>query len=122
LKSRFVRAGDGASWTKGLDDKHLKRISRRKSLLTVKMSPDIYVDFATACELRGLRPSSLVHHFAISVIREEQLRNPALFAAKRAEVKERIEAHSTAKKHERKKHSKGRIARVRILDEPEEAA
>ena len=84
------------------------------------MDPEIYVDFATAAELRGLRPSSLVHQFAISVIRDEQLRNPGVFALKRELVKERVARNSAAKK----KLNKGRIAKVRIIEieEPEEAA
>ena len=80
------------------------------------MDHELYVDFATAAELRGLRPSSLVHQFAVHVIRDEQLRNPALFTLKRAEVKQRILKNSASK---RKKKSRLTVVRV---EEPEEAA
>jgi len=83
------------------------------------MDPDVYADFATAAELRGLRPSSLVHHFAVQVIHEERGRNAQVFELIRDTVKERIARNSAAKK----KSTKARGAKVRDIEKkPGEAA
>ena len=72
--------------------------NKKRQLLTVKMSSDLYINFKTAADLRGASPSSLVHQFAARVVREEQMRNPGLFDLKREEARREFEANSAAKK------------------------
>jgi hypothetical protein len=97
----------------------VRKKTREKSLLTVKMSPDVYARFAAAAMLRGSRPSSLVHQFAVGIIREEQMHDPITFAATLEEVKKRIAEHSAQKK----KLSKARlVGQILEMIEPDKVA
>ena len=62
------------------------------------MDIDLYINFKTAARLRGANPSSLVHQYVTSIVREEQSRNPALFDLLREDARKEIEARSAAKR------------------------
>lgn len=55
---------------------------KKKALLTVRMMPEDYADFATAAEIRGATMSGLIYMYAMRVIREEKERDSRAFDRK----------------------------------------
>lgn len=53
--------------------------SPKERMINVRLEPDAHEDFKTACQLRGVSMSSLLHQFIFRVIREEKEIAPQAF-------------------------------------------
>lgn len=50
----------------------LVSVVAKKTILNLRLRPEVRDDFATAAELRGASMSGLLHQFIVRVIREEK--------------------------------------------------
>ena len=67
-------------------------------MLTVRMEQDLYIKFAVAAKVKGARPSTLVHQYAVEIAREVMEEHPAEFAQAYPRIAQKIADNSAKRK------------------------